>query len=820
MMPKSKRWRSALFRRERAAISRGIGAMDEALPDRQLVLLGAGHTNAHILRMWRMQPIAGVGLTCISNFPMATYSGMLPAVLAGQVPESAMQIDLVRLCSAVGARLIVDQVTGIDRRNREIRLREFPPVPFDALSIGIGSVPTTSGVEGADEFAVKIKPMQTFLERLRGHLARVQARRGALGGAQAAGSAADRLRVVIVGGGAAGVEIACCLPGFLRAHGFESQEIAIVAHSPLGGSDLAEGTRRRLERHLERRGIGVLTGRRVVAVTRDRVCSDDGREVPADLTLWATGAVAPPELAEWDFPKDDRGFLRTDATLRVVSGDPVFVVGDTGTIDGVSIPKAGVYAVREGPVLWHNLRSMLDAGQVPASIGPGRFDPNRATQRGDARAVSVENAAERQGGPSRTGASRAGASRTGAGLDLRAYRPQRSFLKLINLGDGSAVGQWHGLSFEGRWVMRLKLKIDTRFMEKFDPGRLVMAEGAAMSCRGCGCKVGAEPLRAALAAAPRPIEDAALLESAGEHRLLASVDFFATPLADPFLAGRIAAVHACSDVLACGAQPHEVLAIAVVPEGNSLTQQRFLSDLLAGARHELERLGASIVGGHTIAGPRAEIGFSVVGRPMGTVLLTKSGLRIGDRLYLTKPLGVGVLLAAHMRAACRAEDFSALLRTMLDAQQPLIQATVRNELSAATDVTGFGLAGHLLEMLEASQVAAELDLGAIPLLSGVGSAVAAGIESTLAPANARNERAIDVEPAYRCSPQFRALFDPQTCGGYLIGVPVDREDAWLAEVHGLGYTPGRIGTVVACPDKASARMRVRGTSSLALNETR
>jgi NADH dehydrogenase FAD-containing subunit len=138
--------------------------MPHTLPH-DVVLLGIGHTNAHVLRMWRMQPIPNARLTCISNHPVATYSGMLPGVLAGQYPPEAMEIDLVRLCAAAGARLILGNVIGLDRERHELQFDDRPPLPFDVLSIGIGSVPTRAGLAAADDTLLPIKPMQTFLER-------------------------------------------------------------------------------------------------------------------------------------------------------------------------------------------------------------------------------------------------------------------------------------------------------------------------------------------------------------------------------------------------------------------------------------------------------------------------------------------------------------------------------------------------------------------------------------------------------------------------------------------------------------------------------
>ena len=192
----------------------------DRLPSKHVVLVGVGHTNAHVVRMWGMNPIPDTGLTCISDNSIATYSGMLPAVLAGQNSVPDMQIDLVRLCASVGARLIVDEVTGIDVDGQTISLANRPAVPFDALSIGIGSVPTVSGVRMDDDAVLKIKPMQTFLQRLEKSVIAATAK-----------CEGRELKVAIAGSGVAGIEIAFCLPPFLQEHAAEFS-IRVVTRSP------------------------------------------------------------------------------------------------------------------------------------------------------------------------------------------------------------------------------------------------------------------------------------------------------------------------------------------------------------------------------------------------------------------------------------------------------------------------------------------------------------------------------------------------------------------------------------------------------------
>lgn len=369
---------------------------------RKVVLLGAGHTNASILRTWRKKPIPGVELTCISDFPLATYSGMLPGVLAGQYSPRRMQIDLIPLCLAAGAKLIVGKVIGIDLNKQQLFLDGHRPLDYDVLSIGIGSVPNVDGME-LGKTALLIKPMQTFLSRLDERLDAVAEKSGD-----------EPLRLAIIGGGAAGVEMAFCLPYWVKANRPSRPVEVAVIH---GGECLLEGAasraRRLVEHRFRRRGIHAIVSRRVVKVDADTVELDNGDRIAADLAIIATTAKPPPLLRQLALPMDDRGFLTTDETLRVVGCRSVFAVGDTGTIRETPTAKAGVYAVRHAPVLMANIHREI------------------------------------------------------TGRPLRKFHPQTSFLKIMNTGDGQAIAEYKGLACAGTWCWRLKDRIDNRFIDKF-----------------------------------------------------------------------------------------------------------------------------------------------------------------------------------------------------------------------------------------------------------------------------------------------------------------------------------------------------------------
>ncbi len=705
--------------------------MQQTLPERDVVLLGVGHTNAHVLRMWRMQPIPETRLTCVSDYSVATYSGMVPGVLSGQYSQERMEIDLVRLCVASGVRLIVDRVTGLDEQKRHLLFDNRPPLRFDVLSIGIGSVPKQAGVEIEGQALLPIKPMQTFLARLEQRLRCLRERIG------------ERpLRIVIVGGGAGGVEIAFCLPKRIQSILEDPQfELTLVS----ADAEIVRGatgkTARRVRRLFDSRGVTLRLGERVASVSNAGVTLQSGEQIEADLVLWATSATAPPLLEQLGLPTDEDGFLLTRPTLQTVADAPIFAVGDTGTISGSQTPKAGVYAVRQGPVLWKNIQRFLD------------------------------------------------------GRPRRAYHPQRGFLKLLNTGDGRSIAEYKGLSFRGRWCWSLKDWIDARFMDKYQDYRpMEMNSGTSrrspapvMRCVGCGGKVGGSILSNVLARLDIPSsehillgldqpDDAAIVKPPGGRPMTVTADFFAAPLEDAYTVGRIAALNAASDVFALGARPLAALALVTLPVGSPRRQEELLHEVLAGSLHELRAMDAPLVGGHTIEGPRLTVGFTVLADQGEKPPRTKANLRAGDWLVLTKPLGSGILLAAHMRALCRAGWMDALMETMLTSNQAAAELLDEFNIGGVTDVTGFGLAGHLLEMLKAADVGAEIRLDAIPLLPGVRELTKRGIQSTLIQANRVAEAEFEHKTGQHASVAYRAMFDPQTCGGMLLGVPAAPDD--------------------------------------------
>lgn len=708
----------------------------DVLAKNRIVLLGVGHTNAHVLAKWKMEPIPDSELICVSKFPIATYSGMLPAVLAQQQPVSSMEIDLVALCASANATLILGDVNGLDRQKRELLFSDRPAVEFDALSIGIGSVPQLKQIEIDSANVISIKPMQTFLTRLENLIKANEKHAG------------SKLKIAVIGGGAAGVEISCCLKSYLKVQAdFPQVQITLVNRSDKILSGSSDGMRKRVTRALARNEIAVSCSSDVVQITNDKVLLKSGEQLDADIVIMATGAAATPLLQRLGLPLSDSGFLLTDNTLKTIAGDPIFIVGDTGTMLSHPVDKAGVFAVRQGPILWENIQREV------------------------------------------------------ARKPLKQFRPQKRTLRILNTGDGSAIAEKGRLSVEGQWVLALKNLIDNRFMRKYQTDLSVSDEQNMdipdkMHCRGCGAKLGSAPLFSALEELSVSHDDAALIKFHSE-KVVISTDFFPTPFRDPWLNGRVAAIHAVNDVWAMGALPIAVVNQLVVPHGKSASQEKYVADALAGANHEfslmaVERHPLRVEGGHTCVGPQSQIGFTVLGELLGELPFTKSAARPGDLIYLNKPLGSGLLLAAQRRAKCSAAAWMELVDLLTTHSERFAIVAHKSGVEAATDVSGFGLIGHLMEVVRFSGVRANLHLDAIPVINAAVKLSEQGLRSSLFPENYKTSQFVDGKIT---DPIVPLLYDPQTSGGLLCCVPAAAACQFETECESVGVDYYRIGSI-------------------------
>ena len=404
---------------------------------RDLVLVGGGHSHALALRMLAMKPVAGLRVTLVSPASHTPYSGMLPGLVAGHYSFEETHIDLVRLCQWAQVRFIAAEVTALDTARRNLSLAGRPPLEYDLVSLDIGSQPELDSVPGARSHAVPVKPVAGLWQRWLKLRDRVQAR-----------DAGREHRIAVVGGGAGSVELAMGMANSLG-------DAVVAIDLWCGAPEILQGYNRRAReavmRALVRQGVEVHLDARVERVEAGVLVLARGERAAFDELFWCTGAAAAPWIAESGLPTDDRGFLAVRDTLQSLEDDRVFAAGDIATQVNHPRPKAGVYAVRQGPVLAANLRAfMLDR-------------------------------------------------------PLREYRPQRRFLSLVSLGERRAVADKGMLAAEGPWVWRWKDRIDRQFMARFEhlPGQMArvghdrlpeLPSPEAVHCGGCGAKIAGDAL--------------------------------------------------------------------------------------------------------------------------------------------------------------------------------------------------------------------------------------------------------------------------------------------------------------------------------------
>ena len=708
---------------------------------RDVVLIGGGHSHALVLRRWAMRPLAGVRLTLINPGPGAAYSGMLPGHIAGHYPREALEIDLVRLARFADARLVLARATGIDRAARRVQIEGQADIFYDLASVDVGITTDLPMIAGFAEHALGAKPLDAYVARWERFLANVAAGR-------------QKPQAVLIGGGVAGVELSLAMMFRLKREGAQDARITVLEAAPTPMAGLGAGARKALASHAAHLGVRIRCGVQVTRVSPEAVHLADGSRIASAFTL-GTGAARPHGWLADTGLTNAQGFIDVGPTLQSLADDRIFAAGDCAELTHAPRPKAGVFAVRQAPVLYENLRALA------------------------------------------------------RGTPLRRYDPQKDFLKLISTGGKRAIADKAGLRLDHKLLWRWKDRIDRKFMRKFAdypqmPGPDLPAQaaqgvretlGKAPLCGGCGAKLASTGLAPALARLPPPAradvlslpgDDAAIL-ACGAHRQVLTTDHLRAFMGDPFRMARIAAIHALGDIWAMGAAPQAALASIVLPRMRPEMQRETLREIMQAASDTFRENGAEVVGGHTSQGAEMSIGFSVTGLAKGTTV-ANAGARPGDALILTKPLGSGTILAAEMRRQAKGRWVAAAYRGM-ERPQARAAAILSPHARAMTDVTGFGLAGHLATLLAGAGAALHLD--AVPLLAGAEALARAGIRSTIWQANRDAVAQADVGD----SPRARLLFDPQTAGGLLAALPPARAETCVEALRAAGETAALIGYV-------------------------
>ncbi|WP_320665067.1 selenide, water dikinase SelD [Prochlorococcus sp. MIT 1223] len=696
-----------------------------------LVLAGGGHSHALMLMRWAANSqFRPKGLITLVNRNSTTiYSGMFPGVIAREYCWNDAQIDLRVLADRAEVVLVIDEILGLNAKEKTLFLKHRPNLNFSRISLDFGSSTNTSKFNqslNSEALAIPIKPFNKALDFIKSEDIR--------------SSASKEKTFSVIGAGFAGLEIAFALRKRWPERPLQLQF-----------------TSKKLSEKIK----NVLISERISLVERDVPISG-----PA---LLCTGNQPPEWIKNSGLPLEVSGRISTLATFQSTLYPYVFAVGDCGVLKESPRPPSGVWAVRAASKLARNIERQTE------------------------------------------------------GKKLLVWKPQKRALQIVGgpfKPEVDLAWAFWGEKLIGPhpWIWFWKKFIDRRFMRMFDDISMMAShsqnDDEKKLCRGCAAKLASEPLREALKESnvnglENNSEDAALVfkSSSGEN-LIQSVDGFPSLISDPWLNARLTALHACSDIWATGgvvisAQP--IVTLPAVPDG---VQKELLVQVLGGIRSALEPQDARIIGGHTlesrsqtpgIIANAIQISLSVNGLISSeNKAWNKNGLQEGDVILLSRSLGSGVIFAASMQGAVDPSDLDFAIAQMNLSQHSLLlnlfnkqsQQCNSDAFHACTDITGFGLLGHLWEMLSSSNsklleneltpLKIILMAEAIPSFPGVLRLLAAGHRSTFASANRRFWRLF--EPKGNMGSWFEwdlgnipleskhhqqimeLIVDPQTCG--------------------------------------------------------
>ncbi|MFK5947561.1 MAG: selenide, water dikinase SelD, partial [Methylococcales bacterium] len=518
---------------------------------------------------------------------------------------------------------------------------------------------------------------------------------------------------------------------------------------------------RRVKQQFEKQQITIHSATRVEKLSEGAIYGQNAEVVLADEIIWCTQASGAGWLKQSQLECDDAGFMKVRQTLQSLQYNHVFAAGDVANMVANPRPKAGVYAVRQAETLFHNLRAALLKQPL---------------------------------------------------LD---YKPQDGFLSLLALGEKKATGAKSLFSFSGDWVWRWKNAIDVKFMNQFHQlpvlsmpavtelnSQLIEEEDRLEQhdplkrCNACGAKVGASVLQQVLnevfGAAYYQPQDAVRINDQDEL-IYQSVDALKTPMQDVWLFGKIVVNHALSDLYAMNLKPDSAQILISLPYAGQNVQKRQLKVLIQGISTQLDSLQCRFLGGHTSEASELSVGLVVNGIQQQN-LFNKQGLKPGDKIVLSKSLGTGVILAAAMQAECDGDTFNQAINSMLQSNAEAAKLLSQLNVQACTDVSGFGLLGHLQELCLASRCTVKLNLNTIPLLPGAEALAAKNIKSSLYFQNRKTFVQENWPESITQQPRFDLLFDPQTSGGLLAGISAKVYADIDNSFHQKFYTIGEVIT--------------------------
>ena len=692
-----------------------------------LVLIGGGHSHLSVLMKLSKKPLNGNRITLITNEIDTPYSGMIPGYIEGIYSWRDSHIDLYRLCLKLNVRFIHAEVERVSAHEKEIYFKDRPKIKFDVLSINTGIQSNNREIKGAAKYCLPVKPISKLTNNFLNKITNFKS-------------------IAFIGGGAGSVELALAIKKrFLNIN----QDIKITIITGKRGllSTFPQKTKLTSLKTLEKFKIDIIEYKRVLEVKPKQIILSDKSMLKIDKAILSTNSMTPKWLAKSDILLTKDNYILVNKSFQT-NYKYVFASGDVIDFNNQNLKKAGVFAVRSGKPLAINIKQFI------------------------------------------------------LGKKLVEYKFNKNYLALIGTSKRSAIATKYNLTFNSRFFFYLKKYIDQNFIKKFSDFKIrkkftlealktdvlnifvkhkekITDKNDIMQCKGCAAKV---PLNALKQALPKDIvstsEDAVSVP--GHPELYQTVDMISSIITDPFLLGKIAANHSISDMVSVNSKITSAMMILQLPLSKTEINSRDLEQVLLGANEIFKTIDCPLIGGHTMIGKDKDpiIGFSILGQKQKKIKIVKNRRKIKtkDLLILTEKIGSGLIFAGINNYLIDSYFQIDVIKQMIKGNLNFGKISNQLNILSMTDITGFGLANHLLNLIKRDNSKTGLTIypNKIPLFQGVNECLNKDIKSSLFKSNYDIAQK-DIIYKRDKSKLDNILYDPQTVGGIAFIIPQEEK---------------------------------------------
>ena len=670
------------------------------------MLVGGGHANVQVLKKLCMNRIKGLHTILISEHYEATYSGMTPGYIHKDFSREEISIDLQKLCFNAEATFVKDKVVRIETNNQKLELQKFHSINYDLLSINTGSISNTKKIiiENSSK-CFFVKPISTFVKKLKQIDEIIKDKKS---------------KIAIIGGGVASYELAFSL---IRRYG-DPLEITIFGKKILQEKNLNHQTKNKLRAIAKKLGIKEYSGE-VVSISERYLTLNNGEKIDCNLSLLSTGANIEKWLLDSNLNKDKSGFISVDNNLLSANQKNIFVTGDACSLYNNIRAKSGVMAVRQGEILKENIFLKL------------------------------------------------------TGKPLIKFRPQKNWLYIIGTYENYALLNYFFLSFHRQWCWKLKVWIDKGFINKFKftsiqnmskkKLELENLKDIKMYCQGCGSKVSKSTLTNYIKKIDNNIDlaDSSIINNKS-LKILQTIDHIKLfSSLNPFDFGKISYLHSQNDILAAGGSVKSLSVSIGVPFSKNFIEKFYLEYFMEGIKSEAENDKCLISSGHSYQSKESGITLTLNGEIES--ISSKNSAKAGDLIYLSKPLGTGYLLAAYFdnTEMLSSDDFKKIIKNLKMGNIFAVNSARSSGSNTMTDISGYGLSSHLIDICLSSNLSSELIINNNILINSNLDLLklfkSTGFENNYK----SSSEFIEVSESH---PLKNILYDPQTNGPMLMAI--------------------------------------------------